>query len=82
MELDPPLRPSIRRLGPSDLDCVMAAAHLFDDAPQREWTARFLSGRDCLLFFVEIGGRAVGFLKAIEIVHPDKAPERRLHRRA
>jgi ribosomal protein S18 acetylase RimI-like enzyme len=65
----------VRRLGLSDVDVVVAAAHLFDDVPRRDWTERFVGGRDCVMFLAEIGGVAVGFLTGIEIVHPDKAPE-------
>jgi ribosomal protein S18 acetylase RimI-like enzyme len=65
----------VRRLGSSDVDAVLAAAHLFDDVPRPDWTERFLGGRDCVMFLAEIGGLAVGFLTGIEIVHPDKAPE-------
>ena len=66
---------SIRRLGPEDSNVVLRAAHLFDDVPRREWTDRFLSGRDYVMFLAELDGEPVGFLTAVEIVHPDKDAE-------
>ncbi len=57
----------IRRLGPSDTDTdtVVGAAHLSDEPPRREWTERFVTGRDYAMFLAELDGVPVGFLTTV-----------------
>lgn len=59
-----------------DADLVLAAAGLFDAPPQQELVADFLHrpGHHLHLAFDEAGA-AVGFVSAVEIVHPDKPVE-------
>lgn len=65
-----------RVLGPGDVDVVLAAGDLFDEAPRREWTERFLASPGHHLIFAEVAdGSAVGFISGIEMVHPDKGVE-------
>jgi ribosomal protein S18 acetylase RimI-like enzyme len=66
---------AIRRIEEGDIDLVLAAGHLFDGAPIREATARFLGspGHHLLMAFED--GRALGFISGIELTHPDKGVE-------
>ncbi|WP_072805068.1 GNAT family N-acetyltransferase [Rhodococcoides yunnanense] len=64
-----------RRLGPNDADAVLAAPHLFDSPPTREWTERFLTAGGHHLIFALDGNTAVGFVSGVEMVHPDKGTE-------
>jgi aminoglycoside 3-N-acetyltransferase I len=67
---------TIRRLGPGDVDDVLAAASLFDTPALREPTERFLaSPGHHLLLAVGDDGRAIGFVSGIEMTHPDKGTE-------
>jgi ribosomal protein S18 acetylase RimI-like enzyme len=65
----------IRRLAPGDQALVLAAAHLFDDPPLPDATARFLGlpGHHLLFAFVE--REPVGFISGVELTHPDKGTE-------
>ena len=65
----------IRRLTPDDQALVLAAAHLFDDPPLPEATARFLGLPGHHLFFAFEGGEAIGFISGVELTHPDKGTE-------
>ncbi len=66
----------IQRMGPEDLGTVMAAAHLFDGAPQRVATERFLSQpANHLLLALDEDGAPVGFVSGHELTHPDKGTE-------
>ena len=71
---------SIRRLEPGDEAKVLGAGELFDSAPEREATRRFLGepGHHLLFAFSE-GGTAVGFVSGVEITHPDKGTEMLLY---
>lgn len=64
-----------RRIGSEDVDDVLAAQHLFDSPPRREWTVRFLAAGGHHLIFAEDDGVAVGFVSGVEMVHPDKGTE-------
>ena len=61
---------------PADAEAILAAAELFDHAPTREWTERFLASEGHHLFFA-LGedGRAIGFVSGVEMTHPDKGTE-------
>jgi ribosomal protein S18 acetylase RimI-like enzyme len=65
----------LRRLGRDDADAVLAAAHLFDDPPRREWTEQFLGRDGHHLVLATVGGEPAGFVSGIEITHPDKGTE-------
>lgn len=69
----------IRQLGPADTGAVMAAAHLFDDDPRREWAQAFLAREGNHLLIAYCGDQAAGFISGIEILHPDKADEMLLY---
>lgn len=62
-------------MGPGDDALVLGAASLFDDEPTEAWTAAFLAreGHHLLLAFED--GVAVGFVSAVETIHPDKGIE-------
>ncbi|MEU9860554.1 GNAT family N-acetyltransferase [Streptomyces sp. NPDC047971] len=55
---------------------LMAAAHLYDDAPRAEWAERFLAapGHLMLIAYAEDGFPA-GLVSGIEMLHPDKGVE-------
>ena len=69
----------LRSLTIDDVDVVLAAEHLFDAAPTREWTRRFLERGGHHLVFAEEDGRALGFVSGMEISHPDKGTEMLLY---
>jgi ribosomal protein S18 acetylase RimI-like enzyme len=60
---------------PADADSVLAAAELFDHAPTREWTDRFLATEGHHLLLARDNGRAIGFVSGVETTHPDKGTE-------
>ena len=60
----------------ADAESILAAAELFDHAPTRDWTERFLaSAGHHLLLALDDDGRAIGFVSAVEMTHPDKGTE-------
>jgi ribosomal protein S18 acetylase RimI-like enzyme len=65
----------IRRLGPSDVESVMAASSLFDEPARHEWASLFLAreGHHMLVAFIEEA--AAGFVSGVEMTHPDKGTE-------
>ena len=66
----------VRTLGPGDADAVLAAAPLFDDAPDADATRRFLDDpRHHLLVAYDADERPVGFVSGVEVTHPDKGTE-------
>lgn len=69
----------IRRLGPSDVEQVLAAGNLFDEAPREEWTRRFLSEPGHHLLLATVESEPAGFITGVEIVHPDKGVEMLLY---
>ncbi|MDO9175779.1 MAG: GNAT family N-acetyltransferase [Actinomycetota bacterium] len=69
----------IRHLTAADVDDVMAAGHLFDDEPQREWTEAFFARDGHHMLFAWWGDEAVGFVTGIENLHPDKGVEMMLY---
>src|SRR5512132_3071667 len=64
---------------------VQAAAHLFDDPPERAATDRFLASATHHLLFAYVGSEPVGsepvdrepvgFVSGVEETHPDKGTE-------
>ncbi|HEY7940394.1 MAG TPA: GNAT family N-acetyltransferase [Candidatus Limnocylindrales bacterium] len=65
----------VRRLTPGDQALVLATAHLFDDPPLPEATARFLGLPGHHLLFAFDGGAPIGFVSGVELTHPDKGTE-------
>src|SRR5919112_4328931 len=66
----------IRALRPADVDAVLAAGFLFDEAPEVEATRRFLGDPGHhLLLARDDRGRPVGFVSGVELTHPDKGTE-------
>ena len=65
----------IVRLGPADVDKVIAARDLFDREPVSDSTARFLVEPGHHLLFAYDGDVPVGFISGVETVHPDKGAE-------
>ena len=65
----------IERLGPGDEGRVLAAADLFDEAPDPAWTAAFFAreGHHLVMAFEDEQG--VGFVSGVETIHPDKGIE-------
>lgn len=67
---------AIRRLEPGDDDAVLAAGHLFDEAPRRDATRRFLAEpTHHLLLACDPDGTPLGFVSGVETTHPDKGTE-------
>jgi ribosomal protein S18 acetylase RimI-like enzyme len=69
----------IRRLGPGDEAEVLAAGHLFDDAPRAADVRRFLAEPTHHLLLAHDGDRPVGFVSGVEMTHPDKGTEMLLY---
>jgi ribosomal protein S18 acetylase RimI-like enzyme len=69
----------IHGLTEGDVDRVLAAAHLFDFPPKRDWTEVFLTREGHHLLFASAGGIDAGFVSGIEIAHPDKGVEMLLY---
>jgi ribosomal protein S18 acetylase RimI-like enzyme len=65
----------IERLGPDDVDRVVAASVLFDGPATPEWTSTFLTAPGHHLLFAYVDGVDVGFVSGVETVHPDKGTE-------
>jgi ribosomal protein S18 acetylase RimI-like enzyme len=63
----------IRRI--TEADAVEAAGHLFDDAPQRRATARFLADERHHLLIAYVDGAPAGMVTGVELTHPDKGTE-------
>ncbi|MEO0752791.1 MAG: GNAT family N-acetyltransferase [Pseudomonadota bacterium] len=59
----------------SDRDLILTSQDLFDDAPRAEWVDVFLADpRHHMALAVE-GSTCLGFLSALDYVHPDKPPQ-------
>ena len=69
----------IRRLTPNDIDEVIAAGHLFDDLPRRDWTAAFLDRDGHHMLLATVDDEPAGFVTGIENLHPDKGSEMLLY---
>ena len=65
----------IRRLGPGDLDVVIAASRLFDGPATVAASRRFLSEPGHHLLLATVDGSPAGFVSGVETTHPDKGTE-------
>jgi len=65
----------IRRLAPGDDALVLAAMHLFDNAAKPDAVARFLGDRRHNQKIAIADGKPVGFVRGVELTHPDKGTE-------
>lgn len=65
----------VRRLGAADLDLLVRAQGVFDEAVRPDMALRFLSHPDHHLFAAVVGDTLVGFASAITYLHPDKPLE-------
>ena len=65
----------VRRLGPDDLDAVMAASPLFDGPARLDATRRFLIEPGHHLLLATVDGATAGFVSGVETTHPDKGTE-------
>ncbi len=65
----------IRELRPGDDRLVAAASQLFDGPARPDATARFLAEAGHHLLIAYEDERAVGFVSAVEVTHPDKGTE-------
>jgi ribosomal protein S18 acetylase RimI-like enzyme len=65
----------IRRLGPDDVEAVLAASPLFDEPADSVWARTFLQreGHHLLMAFED--GTPIGFVSGVETTHPDKGTE-------
>ncbi|RKE23522.1 GNAT family N-acetyltransferase [Streptomyces sp. TLI_171] len=63
----------IRRV--TQVEAVDAAAHLFDTAPRREATERFLRDGGHHLLIAYVGEVPAGMVTGVEMTHPDKGTE-------
>jgi ribosomal protein S18 acetylase RimI-like enzyme len=62
-------------LGPSDVERVLAAAHLFDDPPTADRVEVLLCREGHHLLFASVDGVDAGFAVGIELLHADSDPE-------
>jgi len=69
----------IRELGPGDVEAVMAAPHLFDQPPRREWSESFLRREGNHLLVAYVDDDPAGFVSGVEVIHPDKGVEMMLY---
>lgn len=67
--------PSIERLGPDDIERILAAGHLFDEPPTADLAADFVARAGHHLLVVYVGGQPAGFVSGVEVAHPDKKVE-------
>jgi len=65
----------IRRLGPDDVEAVLAASPLFDDPADSVWARTFLQREGHHLLMVFEDGAPIGFVSGVETTHPDKGTE-------
>jgi ribosomal protein S18 acetylase RimI-like enzyme len=65
----------VDRLGLADVGRVLAAAHLFDDAPTVDGVEALLRREGHHLLFASVDGVDAGFAVGVEVLHVDRAPE-------
>ena len=65
----------LRWLGPTDVDAVLGAAALFDEAPTRTGAERYLTRPGHHLCVAYVAGQPAGFVSGVEMTHPDKGTE-------
>jgi aminoglycoside 6'-N-acetyltransferase I len=76
MRRDPTVTVDIRALGPGDeAFLINAAVGVFDHSPQKNLTAEFLRDPRHHIVVAIDSGQVVGFVSAVDYVHPDKAAE-------
>lgn len=63
----------IRRI--TDAAAVVAAGHLFDNAPKPDATAKFLAYDHHHLFIAYVDDFPAGMISGVETTHPDKGTE-------
>src|SRR5262245_51741782 len=69
----------LRWMTEDDVEAVVAASHLFDDAVTPDGAARFLAAAGNHLCIAYDNGAPVGFVSGIETKHPDKDTEMLLY---
>jgi ribosomal protein S18 acetylase RimI-like enzyme len=69
----------IDRLGPGDVERILAADALFDHPPRRDWAEDFLSRPGHHLMMASVEDVDAGFVSGVEITHPDKGVEMLLY---
>ena len=62
-------------MAPADLDAVVAAEHLFDEAARPDAARRFLEEPTSHLCIAYEDGEPAGFVSGVETTHPDKGTE-------
>jgi ribosomal protein S18 acetylase RimI-like enzyme len=65
----------IDRIGPDEVERVIAASALFDGPATDEWTTIFLTSPGHHLLLARLDGADVGFITGVETTHPDKGTE-------
>jgi ribosomal protein S18 acetylase RimI-like enzyme len=65
----------LRWLRASDVDAVIAAAHLFDVPATREHVATFFASPNHHLCLAYVDDTPAGFVSGVEMCHPDKGSE-------
>lgn len=65
----------LRWLSAEDVDRVLAAAQLFDDAPTVEHAKQFLAAPNQHLCIAYVEDTPAGFVSGVEMNHPDKGTE-------
>ena len=65
----------IERIGPEEVERVLAASALLDGPATEGWTTRFLTSPGHHLLLARIDGVDVGFVTGVETTHPDKGTE-------
>lgn len=63
----------------SDVDALVAAGHLFDEAPSADRARGFLASKGNHCFVAYIDEEPAGFVTGVEIAHPDKETEMLLY---
>ena len=65
----------IRRLGPTEVERVMAASSLFDEPVSHAWASLFLARAGHHMLIAYIDDASAGFISGVEMTHPDKGTE-------
>ena len=64
-----------RWLHAGDVEAVLAAGHLFDVAPTRDFAERFFASPNHYLCVAYVDDAPAGFVSGVEMCHPDKGME-------
>jgi ribosomal protein S18 acetylase RimI-like enzyme len=65
----------VRRLGPNEVETVLAASPLFDEPADPDWARTFLQREGHHLLMAFDDGTPIGFVSGVETTHPDKGTE-------